>query len=117
MSILLKYFSRPSHLKISSGGRVYLDRMLDDDFTFDVPLEIATDTIVFETRPGSSNRDTITDYDPKRDSIYLDNAVFTKLGKKGSLEKPAKLSTTFFEPKPPNDANSTSVTSVSHQFR
>jgi len=44
-----KYFSRPSHLKVSSGGRVYVDRLLTDDFAFDVPLETATDTIVLET--------------------------------------------------------------------
>ena len=44
-----RYFSRPSHLTVSSGGRVYVDRLLADDFAFDVPLETATDTIVFET--------------------------------------------------------------------
>jgi hypothetical protein len=44
-----KYFSKPSHLTITSGGRVYVDRLLADDFAFDVPLETATDTIVFET--------------------------------------------------------------------
>ena len=44
-----KYFSRPSHLKVSAGGRVYVDRLLEDDFAFDVPIETATDTIVLET--------------------------------------------------------------------
>jgi hypothetical protein len=44
-----KYFSKPSHLTVRSGGRVYVDRLLADDFAFDVPLETATDTIVFET--------------------------------------------------------------------
>ena len=44
-----KYFSRPSHLTVSSGGRVFVDRLLADDFEFDLPLETATDTIVFTT--------------------------------------------------------------------
>ena len=44
-----RYFSRPSHLTVSSGGRVYVDRTLADDFELDVPLETATDTIVFAT--------------------------------------------------------------------
>ncbi len=63
------------------------------------------DVVVFDQRPSSSNRDTITDFDPKKDSLYLDNAFFTKLGKKGSLEKPAKLSKTYLEFDAPNDAN------------
>jgi len=63
------------------------------------------DVVVFDRRPSSSNRDTITDFDPRKDSLYLDNAFFTKLGKKGSLEKPAKLSKTYLEFDAPNDAN------------
>jgi hypothetical protein len=43
------YFSKPSRLKVTSGTRVYIDRVLGDDFAFDVPLETETDTIVFET--------------------------------------------------------------------
>ena len=41
----------------------------------------------------------------RKDSLYLDNAFFTKLGKKGSLEKPVKLSKTYLEFDAPNDAN------------
>jgi Ca2+-binding RTX toxin-like protein len=63
------------------------------------------DVVVFDQRPSSSNRDTITDFDPRKDTLYLDNAVLTKLGKKGSLEKPAKLSKTYLEFDAPNDAN------------
>ena len=63
------------------------------------------DVVVFDRRPSSSNRDTITDFDPRKDSLYLDNAFFTKLGKKGSLEKPVKLSKTYLEFDAPNDAN------------
>jgi Ca2+-binding RTX toxin-like protein len=63
------------------------------------------DVVVFDQRPSSSNRDTVTDFDPKKDGLYLDNAFFKKLGKKGSLDKPAKLSKTYFELNAPNDAN------------
>ncbi|MBF9194471.1 hypothetical protein [Microvirga terrestris] len=63
------------------------------------------DVVVFDQRPSSSNRDTITDFDPRKDSLYFDNAFFTKLGKKGSLEKPAKLSKTYLELGAPNDGN------------
>lgn len=63
------------------------------------------DVVVFDQRPSSSNRDTITDFDPRKDSLYFDNAFFAKLGKKGSLEKPAKLSKTYLEFGPPNDSN------------
>jgi Ca2+-binding RTX toxin-like protein len=63
------------------------------------------DVVIFDQRASSSNRDTITDFDPRRDSLYFDNAFFTKLGKKGSLEKPAKLSKTYLEFSAPNDGN------------
>jgi len=63
------------------------------------------DVVVFDQKPSSGNRDTITDFDPKKDSLYLDNAFFKKLGKKGSLEKPAKLSKTYLEFDTADDAN------------
>src|SRR5439155_25668574 len=43
------YFSRGSHLVVRTGGRTVLDRVLDDDFSLDVPIENAGDTIVLET--------------------------------------------------------------------
>jgi Ca2+-binding RTX toxin-like protein len=42
------------------------------------------------------NFDTIKDFRPKDDSFWLDNAIFKKLGKKGSEQKPATLSKKFF---------------------
>lgn len=54
------------------------------------------DTFVFDTALNArSNVDTITDFRVKDDSIFLDNAVFSKLGK-GSIQKPGALSQAFF---------------------
>jgi len=44
-----KYFSRGSRLAIRAGGARVFDRVLDDDFSFDVPIENVTDTILLET--------------------------------------------------------------------
>jgi Ca2+-binding RTX toxin-like protein len=43
------------------------------------------DTFVFNTKPGSSNIDRITDFNPAEDTIRLENAVMTKLGSWGGL--------------------------------
>ncbi|MEE1613054.1 calcium-binding protein [Microvirga sp. CF3016] len=48
------------------------------------------DAFVFTSRPGLSNVDTITDFNVRDDSIWLDNAVFRNVGK-GTLAKPMKL--------------------------
>lgn len=59
------------------------------------------DVFVFNSRLGTSttdrkvNFDTITDYRVKDDAIWLDNAIFKKLGKKGSEKSPAKLNKDF----------------------
>ncbi|WP_166802424.1 Calx-beta domain-containing protein [Microvirga pakistanensis] len=54
------------------------------------------DIFVFNTKPNSrSNRDGIKDFKPKDDSIYLDNAIFKKLGA-GTVTKPKQLSSKFF---------------------
>lgn len=48
------------------------------------------DTFVFSTKLNSStNRDQIADFSVKDDTIYLENAVFTKLGKPGKLPSSA----------------------------
>ena len=54
------------------------------------------DTFVFDTKPNrKSNLDRIVDFNVKDDTIWLDNKVFTKLGK-GYPTKPYKLNKKFF---------------------
>jgi Ca2+-binding RTX toxin-like protein len=53
------------------------------------------DIFIFDSKPSSSNVDTVKDFKVKDDSIYLDNAVFTKLGS-GTLTKPKQLKKDFF---------------------
>jgi Ca2+-binding RTX toxin-like protein len=60
------------------------------------------DSFLFSTKLGTSktdrkmNFDTIKDFIVKDDQILLDNAIFKKLGKKGSEDSPAALSKKFF---------------------
>ncbi|WP_457092935.1 Ig-like domain-containing protein [Microvirga sp. P5_D2] len=60
------------------------------------------DAFLFTTKLGTAktdrkvNFDKIADFSVKDDSIYLDNTIFKKLGKKGSEQKPAKLDKKFF---------------------
>ncbi|NIX78442.1 hypothetical protein HB375_17755 [Microvirga sp. c23x22] len=55
------------------------------------------DVFAFNTKLNAKgNVDRVTDFNVKFDSIYLDNAIFKKLGKKGSADKPAKISKNFF---------------------
>ena len=54
------------------------------------------DVFVFRSEATKSNKDKIVDFKTKDDSIWLDNAVFSKLGKKGTDASPAKLSKAFF---------------------
>nr|WP_281409328.1 cadherin domain-containing protein [Microvirga terricola] len=54
------------------------------------------DIFVFDIKPGGkADRDKIVDYRVSDDSIYLDNAIFRKLGK-GSPTKPLKLNKNYF---------------------
>ncbi|MGO4525532.1 cadherin domain-containing protein [Microvirga sp. 2MCAF35] len=52
---------------------------------------LGKDAFVFSTKLGKSNVDKITDFKLGEDMIYLDNAVFKKLGKAGSMASPAML--------------------------
>ncbi|ANY79688.1 hypothetical protein BB934_16840 [Microvirga ossetica] len=60
------------------------------------------DAFLFTTKLGTSstdrkvNFDTVKDFNVKDDSLYLDNAIFKKLGKKGSEQNPVKLDKKFF---------------------
>ena len=55
------------------------------------------DAFVFNTKPNTTtNKDRITDFNVKSDSLWLDNAVFKKLGTNGTGSDPAKLSKGFF---------------------
>jgi Ca2+-binding RTX toxin-like protein len=40
--------------------------------------------------------DRIADFNVKYDTIWLDNAIFTKLGKSGSITKPVKINKSYF---------------------
>jgi Ca2+-binding RTX toxin-like protein len=60
------------------------------------------DVFAFDSKLGTArtdrkvNFDKITDFNVRDDAIWLDNAVFAKLGKKGSEASPAKISKAFF---------------------
>ena len=54
------------------------------------------DAFAFDTALGPNNVDKIVDFNVRDDSVYLDNAVFTALGSKGSLGSPAKLKSSYF---------------------
>ena len=60
------------------------------------------DVFGFNSKLGTSktdrkvNFDKITDFNVKDDSVWLDNAIFKKLGSKGSELSPAKLKKSYF---------------------
>ncbi|WP_210490718.1 calcium-binding protein [Microvirga antarctica] len=55
------------------------------------------DIFVFDSKLNNkTNLDKVVDFKPVDDTIYLENAIFTALGKKGSLSKPAKLDAAKF---------------------
>ncbi len=63
------------------------------------------DAFVFDTKPNKkTNLDTITDFNVKNDSLWLDNAIFKKLGK-GTPDKPVKLKSDYFSTDGAKDGN------------
>jgi Ca2+-binding RTX toxin-like protein len=55
------------------------------------------DAFVFDSKPNKkTNLDKIADFKVVDDSIWLENKIFTKLGKKGTETKPAQLSKKLF---------------------
>jgi hypothetical protein len=58
---------------------------------------LGKDVFVFDTKPNKkTNLDKISDYTVADDTIWLENKVFTSLGKKGSVTKPQPLNKKFF---------------------
>jgi Tol biopolymer transport system component len=92
-----------SNRLVGQGGNDSLSGAAGDDRLFGGAGKDALtggagrDAFVFDTRPHTrTNADKVRDYEVKDDSIFLDNAVFTKLGRKGSAEAPEKLKKAFF---------------------
>ena len=55
------------------------------------------DVFVFNTKASNTtNWDRVMDFNVKDDSIWLENKVFTKLGKSGTATKPAQLKKDYF---------------------
>jgi Ca2+-binding RTX toxin-like protein len=91
-----------SDVLMGLGGNDRLNgRFGDDRLNGGLGKDILTggdgrDTFVFSNRRNkTTNVDKITDF-KKEDTIWLDNAIFTKLGKKGSELNPATLNKKFF---------------------
>lgn len=64
------------------------------------------DIFVFDTKANTkANKDKIADFKVKDDTFWLDNAVFTKLGRKGSEAQPSKLSKSYFALETAKDRN------------
>ena len=85
-----------------NAGRTTLNGMGGDDILYGKNgMDVLSggagrDIFVFDTKPKtSSNRDKIIDFKPLDDTIYLENAVFKKVGK-GLISNPGNLSKAFF---------------------
>lgn len=65
------------------GGNDYLHGGLGRDKLYG---GLGRDQFVFDTRPNSTNKDTIYDFKVKDDTIRLENSIFTKIGSKGYLK-------------------------------
>ncbi|RDI55130.1 glycoside hydrolase family 113 [Microvirga subterranea] len=79
---------------VGGGGNDRLSGKLGKDV---LTGGVGKDVFVFDTKPNKkTNLDTITDYSVADDTIWLDNAVFKKLGK-GSASKPGALKKGFFK--------------------
>lgn len=66
------------------GGNDYLNGKLGMDVLTGGP---GKDNFAFDTAFGQNNIDNITDFNVRDDSIYLENAIFTKLSKTGTLNR------------------------------
>jgi Ca2+-binding RTX toxin-like protein len=66
---------------------------------------IGQDKFVFDTRAAKANMDTITDFNVADDAIWLENRIFSKLGRSGSEGNPAKVKAQNFAYDKARDAN------------
>lgn len=95
--VLIGSKSRDTLKGASLGDRFY-GGYGNDTLTGDAGQDI----FVFNAKLGTAktnkkkNFDTITDFNAADDTIWLDNAIFKKLGKKGTEAAPAKLKKAFF---------------------
>ncbi|MCG7392417.1 calcium-binding protein [Microvirga sp. ACRRW] len=79
-------------LRGESGNDVLDGGLLSDTLTGG----LGRDMFVFSSKPTKTNIERITDYNVKDDTIWLENAVFKALGKKGTITSPAALKSGFF---------------------
>ncbi|WP_262266088.1 Calx-beta domain-containing protein, partial [Microvirga yunnanensis] len=64
------------------------------------------DAFVFTKKPSkSANLDQVMDFKSGQDKVFLDNAVFKKLGALGTMEAPLKLDVTMFKANKATDKN------------
>ncbi|GEO16556.1 hypothetical protein MAE02_42520 [Microvirga aerophila] len=63
------------------------------------------DKFVFDTRASKSHMDTITDFNVADDAIWLENRIFSKLGRSGSEGNPTKVKAQNFAYDKAKDAN------------
>ncbi len=89
-------------LKGASGNDVLTGGAGADAFVFNTALGKGTTS---KNQNKKVNFDTITDFKPGEDKIWLDNKIFTKLGKAGSEAAPAALNKKFFKMTKAKDSN------------
>lgn len=78
------------------NGGAGSDWLLGDEGADVLTGGLGHDVFVFNTEPSKSNADNVRDFTVKDDIIWLDSAIFNKLGDAGSEQNPARLKKQFF---------------------